>query len=62
MTQSDTNGAAAGVPAPPRVPGGSRLRSAAMVLTLAVGIPAVLAWFGLVGWGVLWLARNALAL
>jgi hypothetical protein len=38
------------------------LRRAAMVLTLALGVPLVLAWFGLLGWGVLWLARSALDL
>ena len=40
----------------------AKLRQAAMVLTLAVGVPLVLAWFGLVGWGVVWLARSALDL
>lgn len=40
----------------------ARLRQAAMVFTLAVGVPLVLAWFGLIGWGVLWLARSALDL
>ncbi|ACL59075.1 hypothetical protein [Methylobacterium nodulans] len=32
-----------------------RLRDAAMLLTLAVGIPLTLAWVGLVGWSVVWL-------
>ncbi|SFV15928.1 hypothetical protein SAMN02799631_06250 [Methylobacterium sp. 174MFSha1.1] len=40
----------------------ARLRRAAMMVTLAVGVPLVLAWFGLIGWGVLWLARSALDL
>ncbi|AWN55494.1 hypothetical protein DK412_08455 [Methylobacterium sp. 17Sr1-1] len=40
----------------------TRLRRAAMMVTLAVGVPLVLAWFGLIGWGVLWLARSALDL
>lgn len=40
----------------------AKLRRAAMVLTLAVGVPLVLAWFGLLGWGMLWLAKSALAL
>jgi hypothetical protein len=40
----------------------AKLRRAAMMLTLAVGVPLVLAWFGLIGWGVLWLARSALDL
>ncbi|MGE7415234.1 hypothetical protein [Methylobacterium tarhaniae] len=38
------------------------LRQAAVVLTLVVGIPLVLAWFGLLGWGVFRLAKSALAL
>jgi hypothetical protein len=41
-------------------PYGDRLRQAAFVLTLAVGIPLVVAWFGLVGWGVVWLAISVL--
>ncbi len=41
-------------------PFGHRLRQAALVLTLAVGVPLVVAWFGLVGWGVVWLAINVL--
>jgi len=40
----------------------ARVRQAAMVVTLAVGVPLVLVWFGLLGWGVVWLARSALAL
>ncbi|WP_208642230.1 pentapeptide repeat-containing protein [Methylobacterium terrae] len=40
----------------------ARLRQAAVMLTLAFGVPLVLAWFGLLGWGVVWLARSALSL
>ncbi len=40
----------------------AKLRQAAMVLTLMLGVPLVLAWFGLIGWGVVWLARSALDL
>jgi hypothetical protein len=44
----------------PAAPFRDRLRRAAMGLTLALGIPLVLAWFGFVGWGVVWLAYSAL--
>ncbi|TNC09571.1 hypothetical protein FF100_25480 [Methylobacterium terricola] len=62
MIHFDTKGATAGQIAGTAAAYEARLRQAAMVLALAVGVPLVLAWFGLLGWGVLWLARSALAL
>ncbi|KMO16530.1 hypothetical protein [Methylobacterium platani] len=62
MFQVDTKASAMGRAAPSAVPFEARLRQAAVMLTLAVGVPLVLAWFGLLGWGVFWLARSALAL
>lgn len=62
MIQFDTKAFAAGRAATISASYEARLRRIAMVLTLAVGVPLVLAWFGLLGWGVLWLARSALDL
>jgi hypothetical protein len=62
MTQFDTKVPAMGRVATFAASYEAKLRRAAMVLTLAVGVPLVLAWFGLIGWGVLWLARSALDL
>jgi hypothetical protein len=66
MIRFDTNapamGQAAATPAPFAARVEAKLRQVAVMLTLAVGVPLVLAWFGLIGWGVLWLARSALDL
>ncbi len=62
MIQFDTKAFAMGRAATFAASYEAKLRRAAMMLTLAVGVPLVLAWFGLIGWGVLWLARSALDL
>lgn len=62
MTQFDTKAFAMGRAASLAASYEARLRRAATVLTLAIGVPLVVAWFGLIGWGVLWLARSALDL
>jgi hypothetical protein len=62
MIHLDTKAPAVGRTAGAAASFEARLRRAAMVATLAVGVPLVLVWFGLLGWGVLWLARSALAL
>ncbi|AWB19598.1 hypothetical protein DA075_00480 [Methylobacterium currus] len=62
MIQFDTKASAGGQGTTFAASYEARLRRAAMVLTLALGVPLVLAWFGLLGWGVLWLARSALDL
>ncbi|MFH6785528.1 MULTISPECIES: hypothetical protein [Methylobacterium] len=62
MIHFDTKASAVGQAAAVAASFETRMRQAAMVLTLAVGVPLVLAWFGLLGWGVLWLAKSALAL
>ncbi|BCM82826.1 hypothetical protein NS228_04045 [Methylobacterium indicum] len=62
MIQFETNASVAGQLAARGASFEARLRRAAMVLTLMVGVPLVLVWFGLIGWGVFWLARNALEL
>ncbi|WP_279356688.1 hypothetical protein [Methylobacterium indicum] len=62
MIQFETNASVAGQLAARDASFEARLRRAAMVLTLMVGVPLVLVWFGLIGWGVFWLARNALEL
>ncbi|KMO35611.1 hypothetical protein VQ02_17150 [Methylobacterium variabile] len=62
MIQFDTKASGAAQAATVAVPFEGKLRQAAMVLTLAIGVPLVLAWFGLLSWGVLWLVRIVLAL
>ncbi|TGE02543.1 hypothetical protein EU555_01905 [Methylobacterium nonmethylotrophicum] len=62
MTQFDTKASAVGQAASILASYETRLRQVAVMLALAVGVPLVLAWFGLLGWGVLWLAKSALAL
>lgn len=62
MTQFDTKALAMGRASALAASYEARLRRAAMMLALVVGVPLVLAWFGLIGWGVLWLARSALDL
>ncbi|MGY2047125.1 hypothetical protein [Methylobacterium sp. JK268] len=49
-------------PTSPRPASGlaDRLRLGAMMLTLVLGIPLTLAWFGLVGWGVIRIALAVL--
>ncbi len=60
MLQFDTKTSAVGRSTPFAASYEAKLRRAAMVLTLALGVPLVLAWFGLLGLGVLWLARSVL--
>ncbi len=54
MIQFETNASVAGQLAARGASFEARLRRAAMVLTLMVGVPLVLVWFGLIGWGVFW--------
>lgn len=62
MIQFETNPSIAGRLAARGASFEARLRRAAVMLTLMVGVPLVLVWFGLIGWGMFWLARNALEL
>lgn len=62
MTQFGTKASAVGQAVTASASFEAKVRQAAVVLTLAVGVPLVLAWFGLLGWGVVWLAWSALSL
>ncbi len=62
MLQIETHPVQDEVDAPRPVPIMDRVRSAALVMTLLVGIPLTLAWFAFIGWLALWLLRSAATL
>ncbi|MEH3146239.1 MAG: hypothetical protein PGN34_13015 [Methylobacterium frigidaeris] len=44
------------------VPIADRVRNAALIATLVIGVPLTLAWFVFVGWLVIWMLRAILGL